>query len=142
MEVLTGKVAVITGAAKRLGFALATALAEEGMRLVLADIDEADLERAARQLRDRGTEVLSLPTDVSDSRAIELLRDYVYERFETVHVLCNNAGVSGGWSVSEPVDLAPTAFDLGMSIGTGVAYVTTTPSQRDTNGSKLARARR
>jgi NAD(P)-dependent dehydrogenase (short-subunit alcohol dehydrogenase family) len=115
MQVLTGKVAVITGAAKGLGFALATALAEEGTRLVLADIDEADLERAAGQLRDGGAEALSLPTDVSDSRAIEILRDFAYERFGTVHILCNNAGVAGGWSVSEPVDVARWEFVFGIN---------------------------
>ncbi len=106
MDDVTGKVAVITGAAKGLGFALATVLAEEGMRLVLADIDEAGLERAVGQFRDGGAEVLGVPTDVSDAGAIGRLRDSAFERFETVHVLCNNAGVGDGQAVSEPIDLA------------------------------------
>jgi NAD(P)-dependent dehydrogenase (short-subunit alcohol dehydrogenase family) len=106
VDVLTRKVAVITGAAKGLGLALATVLAGEGMRIVLADVDETGLERAVDQFRGGGTEVLGVPTDVADADAIGRLRDAAFERFETVHVLCNNAGLPGGWSVSEPVDMA------------------------------------
>jgi NAD(P)-dependent dehydrogenase (short-subunit alcohol dehydrogenase family) len=105
VDALTGKVAVITGAAKGLGFALATVLAEEGMRIVLADVDETGLERAVEQFRDGGTEVLGVPTDVADAAAIGRLRDSAFERFETVHVLCNNAGIGDGQPVCEPVDL-------------------------------------
>src|SRR5258708_7036741 len=103
---LTGKVAVITGAAKGLGLALATVLAEEGMRLVLADIDASGLEQAVGQLQDSGAEVLGVPTDASDVGAIGRLRDSAFERFGTVHVLCNNAGIGDGQSVTEPIDMA------------------------------------
>jgi NAD(P)-dependent dehydrogenase (short-subunit alcohol dehydrogenase family) len=113
---LTGKVAVVTGAAKGLGFSLANALANEGMRVVLADVDEAGLEQAVGQLRDSGAAALGLCTDVSDSKAIERLRDYAFEHFETVHVLCNNAGIGGGGLVSEPVDLAQWNFVFGINL--------------------------
>lgn len=105
MEALTGKVAVVTGGAQGLGLGLAEALAEEGMRLVLADVDSAGLERAAASLAERGIEVLAVHTDVGDPRAVDRLRDATYERFGTVHVLCNNAGIGGGGPLTEPIDL-------------------------------------
>src|SRR5258706_10490209 len=105
MEILAGKVAVVTGAAKGFGFALAAALAEERMRLVLSDIDEPGLEQAVASLQSDGAEAFGVPTDVSDAGAVERLRDRAFQRFETVHVLCNNAGIGGGGSVCDPVDL-------------------------------------
>lgn len=116
MEVLADKVAVVTGAAKGLGFALVAALANEGMRVVLADVDEAGLKRAVEQLRDGGAEALGVRTDVSDSAAIERLRDFACECFGTVHVLCNNAGIGGGGLVSEPVDLAQWYRVFGVNL--------------------------
>lgn len=104
MESLSGKVAVVTGAARGFGLALATALSEEGARLVLADNDEMALKGAVASF-DSDT-VLGVPTDVSDAEAICRLRVEAFERFGTVHVLCNNAGIGGGGPVCEPVDLA------------------------------------
>jgi NAD(P)-dependent dehydrogenase (short-subunit alcohol dehydrogenase family) len=118
---LTGKVAVITGAAKGLGFALATVLAEEGMRLVLADIDASGLEQAVGQLQDSGAEVLGVPTDASDAGAIGRLRDSAFERFGTAHVLCNNAGIGDGQSVTEPIDMARWESVFGVNFY-GVLY--------------------
>jgi NAD(P)-dependent dehydrogenase (short-subunit alcohol dehydrogenase family) len=95
MEQLDGKVAVITGAARGIGAALATRFAAEGMRLVLADVDPAALDRAVARHHADGTEVLGVPTDVSDAGAVEALAAAARERFGTAHVICNNAGVSG-----------------------------------------------
>jgi NAD(P)-dependent dehydrogenase (short-subunit alcohol dehydrogenase family) len=103
MESLSGKVAVVTGAARGFGLALATALAEEQMRVVLADNDAVALREAVASLHDH--EVLGVPTDVSDTEAVDRLRDQAFARFGTAHVLCNNAGVGGGGPVCEPVDL-------------------------------------
>lgn len=95
MEQLDGKVAVITGAARGIGAALAARFAVEGMRLVLADLDPAALDRVVDQHRAGGTEVLGVPTDVSDPAALDTLAAATREQFGTAHVLCNNAGVSG-----------------------------------------------
>jgi NAD(P)-dependent dehydrogenase (short-subunit alcohol dehydrogenase family) len=118
---LAGKVAVITGAAKGLGFALATVLAGEGMRLVLADIDASGLEQAVGHFQDGGAEVLGVPTDVSDAGAIGRLRDSAFERFGTAHVLCNNAGIGDGQSVTEPIDMARWESVFGVNFY-GVLY--------------------
>jgi NAD(P)-dependent dehydrogenase (short-subunit alcohol dehydrogenase family) len=95
MEQLDGKVAVITGAARGIGAALATRFAAEGMRLVLADVDTTALDRAVANHEADGTEAIGVPTDVSDAGAVDALAAAARDRFGTAHVICNNAGVSG-----------------------------------------------
>ncbi len=98
MEELSGKVAVITGAASGIGLALSASFAAEGMKLVLADIESEPLEAAGAGLPE-GTEVLTVVCDVSDGAQVDALRDAAVERFGTVHIVCNNAGVAGGGPV-------------------------------------------
>jgi NAD(P)-dependent dehydrogenase (short-subunit alcohol dehydrogenase family) len=105
MDSLSEKVAVVTGGANGLGLGLAEAFAEEGMRVVLADVDEPALDRAVADFIARGVPAIGVPTDVSDPSAVEQLRDVAYERFGTAHVLCNNAGIGGRSPLSEPIDL-------------------------------------
>jgi len=95
VEELGGKVAVVTGAASGIGYALAQRFADEGMHLVVADIEETALEGAAKQLADAGAEVLAVPTDVSAPAEVDALAAAARERFGTFHVVCNNAGVAG-----------------------------------------------
>lgn len=89
MRQLQGKVAVVTGGASGIGLALAKAFLGEGMRVVIADVDEAALHAASGEL----AEVTAVRTDVSDLASVSALRDSVFERFGTCHLLCNNAGV-------------------------------------------------
>lgn len=98
MEELAGKVAVVTGAASGIGLALSRALSAEGMKVVLADIEDAALDAAVAGFPD-GAEVLAVHCDVSDPAAVDALRDAAVERFGTVHVVANNAGVSTGGPV-------------------------------------------
>lgn len=101
---LEGKVAVVTGAASGIGRATAQAFAEAGMKVVLADIEEAPLVEAARALAAAGAEVVAVPTDVSDAGSVAALRDRALEAFGAVHVVHNNAGVGAGgplWEVTE-----------------------------------------
>jgi NAD(P)-dependent dehydrogenase (short-subunit alcohol dehydrogenase family) len=92
---LKGSVAVVTGAAGGIGRALAERFAGEGMRLVLADIEESELAVTARTLHDSGATVLAHRCDVSSPADLDALSDAAYSRFGAVHVLCNNAGVGG-----------------------------------------------
>ena len=95
MKELSGKVAVVTGAARGIGFALCEQFADAGMDLVLADIDAAGLADAEKELQSRGRETLAVVTDVGREEDLRRLAEYAIERFGATHVLCNNAGVFG-----------------------------------------------
>jgi NAD(P)-dependent dehydrogenase (short-subunit alcohol dehydrogenase family) len=93
MQDLRDKVAVVTGGASGIGLALARALVAEGMRVVVADIEEPALAAAVDELASAGARVDGIRTDVSDLPSVEALADVVYERHGACHLLCNNAGV-------------------------------------------------
>jgi NAD(P)-dependent dehydrogenase (short-subunit alcohol dehydrogenase family) len=93
VEDLSGKVAVVTGAASGIGYGLAERFASEGMKVVLADIEAPALDDAAGRLRGQGFEVEQVTTDVSRWDQVEQLARRTLDRFGAVHVLCNNAGV-------------------------------------------------
>ena len=100
MTQLSGKVAVVTGAASGIGYALAEKWVSQGMKVVLADIEEDALEEAADRLGSLGT-VIAVPTDVSITESVQDLRRQA-EALGQVRVVCNNAGVGGttgepGW---------------------------------------------
>ena len=107
MDVLDGKVAVVTGAASGIGLGLVTRFGREGMNVVLADVEREPLDRAAAALSDElgPDRVLAVPTDVRHEEAVEALAAATFERFGTAHVLCNNAGVGvGGMAWTVPAD--------------------------------------
>jgi NAD(P)-dependent dehydrogenase (short-subunit alcohol dehydrogenase family) len=105
MQELRGKVAVITGAASGMGRAFADRFAAEGMKVVLADVEGDALTRAVKELRAGGAEVSGLRTDVARLADVEALRDHALDAFGTVHVVCNNAGVSGGSILDSPMGI-------------------------------------
>jgi NAD(P)-dependent dehydrogenase (short-subunit alcohol dehydrogenase family) len=101
---LKGKVAVVTGAASGIGNGVATRLAAEGMKVVLADIEEGPLADAEKKLADTGATVLAVPTDVTKADSVDALAAKTFETFGTAHVVHNNAGVATGgpmWTLSE-----------------------------------------
>ncbi|MBI4987761.1 MAG: SDR family NAD(P)-dependent oxidoreductase [Rhodocyclales bacterium] len=93
MREFKDRTAVITGAASGIGLALAQRAAREGMRLVLADIDEAKLAEAAKTLPVAADALCTRRVDVSREEDIAALADEAFGRFGGVHLLCNNAGV-------------------------------------------------
>ena len=96
MKELAGRVAVVTGAASGMGLAFAQRFAEEGMSVVLADIESEPLAMAEASIRAKGGKALAVRTNVLEGADIERLADAAFSTFGNVHVLCNNAGVSGG----------------------------------------------
>ncbi len=95
MQDFEGKVAVITGAASGMGRAFAERFAQEGMKVVLADVEEPALEQAVTELKHKEYDVLGVLTDVSKQEAVENLAQRAIEAYGKVHIVCNNAGVGG-----------------------------------------------
>ena len=126
VEALVGGVAVITGAASGIGFALAAAAVERGLHAALADIEADALADAVERLRPAaeraGVEVDGFQVDVSASEQVNRVAADVRERFagKPVSLLCCNAGVGGGGPVVTTSD-ADWAFVLGVNV-MGVAH--------------------
>jgi NAD(P)-dependent dehydrogenase (short-subunit alcohol dehydrogenase family) len=96
MQELNGKVAVVTGAGSGIGRALTQACAQEGMRVVAADVEAGALDDTMKLLHDAGAEATSLVTDVGDFDAVAALADHAFTTYASVDLLCNNAGVFAG----------------------------------------------
>lgn len=96
MDAFVGKVAVVTGAASGIGLALALKCADEGMKVALADIEEGPLALAEAAIKARGGAVMAVRTNVMHEEDIRRLADTAFGTWGKVHLLFNNAGVSGG----------------------------------------------
>lgn len=112
---LKGKVAIVTGASRGIGRAIAGVLAEEGCRLAIAARGAEDLERAAGELRESGAEVLALPLDLTVAESIARLVDETVARFGGIDILVNNLGGSrGGRLMDTPDELIAETLDLNL----------------------------
>jgi len=90
---LTGKVAVVTGAARGIGYAIADRLAEAGATVIIADIDKAAADNAAQQIRlRRDGKVAALHLDVCDGAAIKTAVARIIQDFGQIDIWVNNAG--------------------------------------------------
>ena len=96
MQSLEGKVAVVTGAASGIGLGMTEAFASRGMKVAMADVEEDALEREAARLSRANFEVAPFVVNVASFEAMDALADRVEAWFGHFHVVCNNAGVSGG----------------------------------------------
>jgi NADP-dependent 3-hydroxy acid dehydrogenase YdfG len=93
VEHLQDRVAVVTGAASGLGWAMSKRFAGAGMKMVLADIEADRLDAAVRELRAAGHDASGVVTDVADPGAVNDLAAAAFDTYGAVHMLCNNAGV-------------------------------------------------
>ncbi len=112
MKEFQGKTAVITGGASGIGFATARRFAQEGINLVLADIEQQPLNDAVATLTNEGATVIGVQADVAVLADIEAVRDAALERFGAVHIVFNNAGVGGGPTLTTP----PAVWDWVMGV--------------------------
>jgi NAD(P)-dependent dehydrogenase (short-subunit alcohol dehydrogenase family) len=93
MKDFRGKTAVVTGGASGIGNAIAHALAREGAKLVLADIERNALDEATRALESAGAEAIGVRTDVTKWESVEALEKAAVAAFGKVHIYVGNAGV-------------------------------------------------
>lgn len=105
MREVTNKTAFITGAASGVGYGMAHAFLEAGMRVAIADIRSDAIDAAAKKLQGKGGDVYGIRLDVTDRVAMAAAADDVERHFGKLHILCNNAGIN----VFGPIDQA--SFD-------------------------------
>lgn len=116
MESLENKIAVVTGAASGMGLAFAHRFAKAGMHVVMSDIEEPRLDAAVAEVAAHGTEVVGTITDVSDGDAMDELAASTFERFDTAHVICNNAGVAGSLGGGGTIDAAAWKWVIDVNL--------------------------
>ena len=90
---LKNKTVLITGGSRGLGLVMAREFARQGSRLVLCARDEQELQQAQADVEEFGAEVMTVPCDVTDMHAVNLMIATVKDRFGTIDVLVNNAGI-------------------------------------------------
>jgi len=93
---LRGRVAIITGGSRGLGFQVARGLGEFGATLALCSRKQAELDEAVATLRKEGVEAAAFPCDLSDPNALPRLTEQVMARFGRIDILVNNAGTTWG----------------------------------------------
>ncbi len=91
---LKDKVAIITGGARGIGKEIALALAREGVRLALADINPENLAQAEKELASCGVKVCTFAVDVTDFSQVEQMVNKTLDKFKKIDILINNAGIT------------------------------------------------
>ncbi len=107
MQDFKGKVAVITGGASGVGRAIGERLGREGVKLVLADIEQGALDKTVAELKAKGIEAIGHVTDVTKFESVQALADRSFSHYGAVHLLFNNAGVGP----RESQDMAETSLN-------------------------------
>ncbi len=115
MKDLNGKIAVITGGASGIGLGMARAFAGAGMKLVLADLDDAARDAAITEFRAAGTDAVGMHCDVSVHEQVQALAALATETYGGVHILCNNAGI-GIPTATHPMKLSDWRWILDVDL--------------------------
>lgn len=116
MDRLKNRVAFITGGASGIGLALARCCADEGMAVVIGDVESSSLEAAAEELRQLTDRVLPVQVDVTDRGALQQALTNAVDAFGAVNLLCNNAGVNAAGPV-DTLTFRDWDWVLGVNLG-------------------------
>jgi NAD(P)-dependent dehydrogenase (short-subunit alcohol dehydrogenase family) len=136
---LAGKVALVTGASRGIGAAVARAFSEAGASVALAARDEAALEKLRQEIDDAGGRAIAVPTDVADASAVARLVEQVVATFGRLDVACNNAA-GGGHRPMPLADVPVEAFDSAVAVnlrGVFVAMKHEIPAMLETGGGAI-----
>jgi len=96
---ITGKVAIVTGAAGGIGRAVALDLARFGASVVVADMAREGAERVAGEIESAGGKAIALKTDVTRKEEVEQMAQQTVQRFGRIDILINNAGIMGTYGI-------------------------------------------
>ncbi len=110
---LPDKIAIVTGASKGIGRAIALRLAKEGANVVIADVDKNEGEKVAQMIREMGRDCLAVKCDVSNVQEVEGMVEKTMQKLGRIDILVNNAGVS---SMAAMVELEEKDWDFNMDI--------------------------
>jgi NAD(P)-dependent dehydrogenase (short-subunit alcohol dehydrogenase family) len=119
---LEGRVALITGAASGIGFAVARLLGLQGARIGLLDVVQERVTEAGERLRAEGIEVEDLVADVSKADQIEAATEQLARRFGRIDIVHANAGINGVWARIE--DISPEEFDETIAVNLRGSFLT------------------
>ncbi len=101
MQHLEGKVALVTGGASGIGYAMCQSLAASGVRVVIADIEQTALAAAADSFGESNADIKPMQLDVTDRDQFAEVVDEIERDFGNIHIVCNNAGVGVGGHVAD-----------------------------------------
>jgi len=121
MSQFAGKTAVISGGAEGIGLSIAQALGDQKMNIVIADIDQANLQKARSKLEDAGISVLTVVLDVAQEDQWQEVANQAIARFKKIHMVVNNAGVGGDIGPIEGQDQKGWQWALDVNL-MGVVY--------------------
>lgn len=121
MNGLSGKVAIVTGGGSGLGEAIGKALAREGVRVVLSDINLAGAERVAREILSAGGEASAVKEDTANPSDSEKVVARAVDRYGALHYAVNNAGIGGAQAPVGEVDIADWDRVIDINLN-GVLY--------------------
>ncbi len=123
MRNLSGSVAVVTGGASGIGLGMAEAFAAQGMKLVIADIEEGALAPAVAALKASGAEAIGVRCDVTNPKSVAELAERALAQYGAVHVVCNNAGVAGASNMGSLWELPLADWEWVLGVNTwGVVH--------------------
>ena len=135
---LDGQVAIITGAGRGIGRAIALAYAREGARLALAARSDSELEEVVGEVSALGAEAIAVRTDVTSQIATERLARRAVERFGRIDVLVNNAGISGPVGPLQGNDIAEWVDTINVNLtGTFLVCRAVVPVMLEQGGGRI-----
>ena len=116
MGLLENKVAIVTGGARGLGKAYCLRMAEEGAKVVVADILEREAEETASEIKTKGGEALAVKTDVTSEADTQRMADKTVKEFRRIDILINNAGFYHGMSRKPFYEISSEEWDKMMDV--------------------------